>query len=346
MMPESPDPKGSRFERASAAAPRHIPVLLSEVLTALAPTDGAVYLDGTFGAGGYTRAILAAADCRVIAIDRDPSAIAGAVMLAADAGRRLTPVEGRFGELDRLADAAGASALDGVVLDIGVSSMQLDEAGRGFSFMTDGPLDMRMGGDGPSAADVVNSESEEALADILFHLGDERRSRAIARAICKTRETTPFTRTRELALLVERALGGRRGEAIHPATRTFQALRIHVNDELGELARGLAAAERSLKPGGRLVVVTFHSLEDRIVKRFMAVRSGRESRGSRHLPVHSIESQAPSFRIVNLKPLSPQKGEQDANPRARSARLRAAERTDAPVWPLDMAALGVPLSEG
>jgi 16S rRNA (cytosine1402-N4)-methyltransferase len=314
------------------------------MLAALAPRSGGVYLDGTFGAGGYTRAILQqAADTRVIALDRDPTAIAGGQALKAEFGDRLRLIEGRFSELDAHAASAGESALDGVVLDIGVSSMQIDEAERGFSFQSDGPLDMRMGASGETAAGVVNTESEGRLADILFHLGEERRSRAIARAIVAARERAPLTRTRELADLVQRVLGGRRGDKIHPATRTFQALRIYVNDELGELARGLAAAERCLKPGGRLVVVTFHSLEDRIVKRFLQQRSGKEYRGSRHLPARYVELPRASFRIVNPKPLTPQKGEQDANPRARSARLRAAERTDAPASALDLSEVGVPL---
>ena len=322
---------------------RHVPVLLSEVLSTIAPRDGGVYLDGTFGAGGYTRAILEVADTRVVALDRDPTAIAGGDALKAAFAGRLQIIDGRFCALDELAKAAGIDALDGVVLDIGVSSMQIDQAERGFSFQSDGPLDMRMGASGATAADVVNSESEEHLADILFHLGEERRSRTIARAIVADRKAKPFTRTRELADLVRRLLGGKRGDQIHPATRTFQALRIYVNDELGELARGLAAAERILKPGGRLVVVTFHSLEDRIVKRFLQQRSGKEDRGSRHLPLRNIELPGASFRIVNPKPLTPQKGEQDANPRARSARLRAAERTDAPAWALDLQEVGVPL---
>lgn len=323
---------------------RHIPVLLSEVLSALSPRDGAVYLDGTFGAGGYTRAILEAADTRVIALDRDPAAVAGGAALKARFGDRLQIVEGRFSALDTLSAGAGVNALDGVVLDIGVSSMQIDQAERGFSFQADGPLDMRMGASGDSAADVVNTEAEERIADILFHLGEERRSRAIARAIVAARKARPFTRTRELAELCQRVLGGKRHDQIHPATRTFQALRIHVNDELGELARGLAAAERVLKPGGRLVVVTFHSLEDRIVKRFLQQRAGKEDRGSRHLPMREAEKPGASFRIVNPKPLTPRKGEQDANPRARSARLRSAERTDAPAWPLDLREVGVPLA--
>jgi 16S rRNA (cytosine1402-N4)-methyltransferase len=327
-----------------AESQRHIPVLLSEVLQTLAPKAGEIYLDGTFGAGGYTRAILDAADCRVIAVDRDPTAIAAGQVLVEAFEPRLALLPGRFGDLDALAAEAGHPLLDGVVLDIGVSSMQLHKAERGFSFMSDGPLDMRMGRDGESAADVVNTADEALLADILFHLGEERRARQIARAIVHDRATAPFARTRQLADLISRLLGGRRGDPIHPATRAFQALRIYVNDELGELARGLAAAERCLKPGGRLVVVTFHSLEDRIVKRFLAERAGKQAQGSRHLPQRSIELKQPSFRLVNPKPLTPQKGEQDANPRARSARLRAAERTEAPAWPLDEDAVGVPLS--
>jgi 16S rRNA (cytosine1402-N4)-methyltransferase len=219
-----------------------------------------------------------------------------------------------------------------VVLDLGVSSMQLDDPARGFSFMRDGPLDMRMSPEGPSAATVVNNASEDELADILYNFGEERRSRAIARAIVKARAIAPIVTTKALADIVVRALGRSRSDDKHPATRTFQALRIHVNDELGELERGLAAAERLLKPGGRLVVVSFHSLEDRIVKRFLAARSGREPHVSRHLPARA-KVLPPSFRIVNSRPLTPSKGEVDANPRARSARLRAGERTDAPAWP-------------
>ena len=327
---------------SGAGAAGHIPVLLHEVLASLEPRDGATYIDGTFGAGGYTRAILAAASCRVIAIDRDPSAIANGAALAAEFSGRLALCHGRFGELDRVAAEAGAENIAGVVLDIGVSSMQLDEAGRGFSFQADGPLDMRMGSEGPSAADVVNTAGEELLADILYHLGEERRSRAIARAIVARRESAPFGTTLDLADAVARVLGGRAIDGRHPATRTFQALRIYVNDELGELARGLGAAERCLAPGGRLVVVTFHSLEDRIVKRFLIERAGRTPQASRHAPAVADAGPAPSFRIVNSKPLTPQKAELDANPRARSARLRAAERLHAPAWPLEEAELGVP----
>ncbi len=325
---------------------RHIPVLLSEVVDSLRPVDGATYIDGTFGAGGYTRAILEAADCSVLALDRDPSAILGSAALKDEFGDRLTVIESRFSELDLVASEQGVAPVDGVVLDIGVSSMQLDEAERGFSFQADGPLDMRMSSSGRSAADVVNETDEEDLARILYMLGDERRSRPIARLIVKARtEDGPITTTRALAELVSRAVGGRRGDPQHPATQTFQALRIYVNDELGELARALSAAERSLKPGGRLVVVTFHSLEDRIVKRFFAERAGKESRGSRHLPEQSVKFAAPSFQIVNSRPLTPSKEELDVNPRARSARLRAAVRTEAPSWPLDEDELGVPSVE-
>lgn len=330
---------------------RHIPVLLSEVLANLEPRGGQTYIDGTLGAGGYTRAILKAADCHVLALDRDPRAVAEAQTLAREFPNRLTIVKSRFGDMDAIAEELGSDIgpdlgrVDGVVLDIGVSSMQLDQAERGFSFQADGPLDMRMSSEGTSAADVVNSADEEDLARILYVLGEERRSRAIARALVKARAEAPIETTRALAQLVSRALGGRKKDEHHPATRTFQALRIYVNDELGELARGLSAAERCLKPGGRLVVVTFHSLEDRIVKRFLSYRSGKEVRGSRHLPEQSIKFDAPSFRIVNSRPLTPSKGELEVNPRARSARLRAAVRTEAPAWPLDESLLGVPSLE-
>jgi 16S rRNA (cytosine1402-N4)-methyltransferase len=331
--PASDAPNAGGHER-----PRHIPVLLSEVIEGLAPRDGETYIDGTFGAGGYTRAILQVADCNVIAIDRDETAIEGASALKAEVGDRLTLNLSPFSELD----AVVAKPVDGVVLDIGVSSMQLDNAERGFSFMHDGPLDMRMSRMGASAADFINSADEEEIANVIFGYGDERRSRAIARAIVKRRAEKTFERTSELADAVSRVFHGRKIDGRHPATRTFQALRIYVNDELGELAAALAAAERILKPGGRLCVVTFHSLEDRIVKKFFAMRAGKESRASRHLPEQSIKSAAPSFRIVNSRPLTPSKGELDLNPRARSARLRSAIRTDAAVWPLDLDALGVP----
>jgi 16S rRNA (cytosine1402-N4)-methyltransferase len=313
-------------------------VLLPEVLQALAPQAGQRFIDGTFGAGGYTSALLdAGPDVRVLAIDRDPAAIAAGRELADASSGRLTLIEGRFGELDRLALEAGFPPADGVVLDIGVSSMQLDDPERGFSFQADGPLDMRMSGAGPTAADVVNSVAEADLADILFQLGEERRSRAIARAIVARRRERPFERTLELAEVVERVLGRGKAGGRHPATRTFQALRIHVNGELDELAQGLAAAERALRPGGRLAVVTFHSLEDAIVKRFLKARAGKREGGSRHLPPGAPPERAPSFHFVNQRPISPAEAELAANPRARSARLRSALRTDAPAWPADVA---------
>jgi 16S rRNA (cytosine1402-N4)-methyltransferase len=317
-------------------------VLLTEVLASLAPHDGEAFIDATFGAGGYTRAILNSARCRVLAIDRDPGAIALANALAAEFPARLSVAEAPFGTLDAVAARHGFDSVDGVVLDIGVSSMQLDEPERGFSFQAEGPLDMRMSREGRTAADIVNEADEETLARIIYLLGEERRSRAIARAIVAARAEAPLTTTRDLSEVVARVFGGRKVDGRHPATRTFQALRIHVNDELGELARGLAAAERCLKPGGRLVVVTFHSLEDRIVKRFLGERAGKEARGSRHLPAQSVKSRPPSFRILNQRPLTPSKGELEVNPRARSARLRAAVRTDAPAWPLDVEGLGLP----
>ncbi|MGE8941161.1 16S rRNA (cytosine(1402)-N(4))-methyltransferase RsmH [Leptospira interrogans] len=320
---------------------RHTPVLLHSVLEHLQPRDGAVYIDGTFGAGGYTRAILDAAQCKVIAIDRDPTAIAGGSDLVAGYSGRLILRQGTFGDMAAIAADAGYPAVEGVVLDLGVSSMQLDQPERGFSFQTDGPLDMRMSVSGPSAADLVNTLDDEELADILFHYGEERKSRAVARAIIRAREQEPLTRTLQLARVVSGVLGGRKVDGKHPATRTFQALRIAVNDELGEVAHALAAAERILKPGGRLVVVTFHSLEDRIVKRFLNERSGHVSRGSRHLP-EIAPLQASSFQIVNHRPVTAGESETAVNPRARSAKLRAGERTEAAAWPLDPASLGLP----
>lgn len=320
---------------------RHTPVLLIPVLQHLQPKDSATYIDATFGAGGYTRAILDSANCNVLATDRDPGAVAGGADLAAAYAGRLKIRTGRFSELEEIARDAGLAEVDGVVFDLGVSSMQLDEADRGFSFQTDGPLDMRMSREGPSAADLVNTLDETELADILFHFGEERKSRAIARAIVRARSQEPLTRTLQLARVVSQVLGSRKIEGRHPATRTFQALRIAVNDELGEVAAGLAAAERLLKPGGRLVVVTFHSLEDRIVKRFLAERAGKAAGSSRHLP-QVAQQRSESFRIVNQRPVIPDEEEVAANPRARSAKLRAGERTDAPAWPLDPAALGVP----
>ena len=312
--------------------PPHLPVLLAEVLEQLQPADGETYIDGTFGAGGYSRAILEAADCRVVAIERDPTAFAAGQALVAEFSGRLTLIPDTFSNMADAARQAGLDAVDGVVLDIGVSSMQLDDAERGFSFLRDGPLDMRMSREGLSAADVVNTAEEGELADILYNLGEERRSRAIARAIVRARAETPITTTRALAQIVERVLGRPRPGDKHPATRTFQALRIHVNNELGELAAGLAAAERLLKPGGRLAVVTFHSLEDALVKRFLNARSGKQAGSSRYLPAPAAPSRDPSFRIVNTRGVTPNKKETDANPRARSARLRVGVRTDAAAW--------------
>ncbi len=321
---------------------RHVPVLLPEVIDQLQPRDGGRYIDATFGAGGYTRAILEAARCEVLALDRDPAAIVGGATLAAQFPPRLTLRQSPFGAL--LDDAASnAATIDGIVFDLGVSSMQLDEPERGFSFQSDGPLDMRMSGStsDPSAADVVNSAPESELADILFELGEERRSRAIAAQIVRRRSKKPILRTLDLAEIVAKALGGRGGKGKHPATRTFQALRLHVNDELGELARGLAAAEILLKPGARLVAVTFHSLEDRIIKRFLGERAQGSAPRSRHLPP-AADSRRPSFRIVNHRALRPSEREVAANPRARSAKLRVGERTDAAAWPFDEDALGLP----
>ena len=315
---------------------RHIPVLLPEILNALSPGPRETFIDGTFGAGGYTAALLRAVPgTHVLAIDRDPTAIAAGQNLVRDSASCLTLVAGTFGELDRMANEAGLAPVDGVVLDIGVSSMQLDDPERGFSFQSDGPLDMRMGREGPSAADIVNTEDDSNLADIFFHLGEERRSRALARAIVARRGDKPFTRTSELAELAERVLGRQKITGRHSATRIFQALRIYVNDELGELVQGLAAAERVLKPGGRLAVVTFHSLEDGIVKRFLRKRAEAERQGSRHLPPGESPKFAPSFQIINPRPVTAGEEELDANPRSRSAKLRAAIRTGAPPWPAD-----------
>lgn len=320
----------------------HIPVLLPSVLKALNPQDGEIYCDCTFGAGGYTRAILEAANCRLLAIDRDPNAARLAEDLAGLFPQKLIFAAAPFGELASLAARNGFVPADGIVFDLGVSSMQLDEAERGFSFMRDGPLDMRMSGEGPSAADIVNQCEADELAEILFLLGEERRSRAIARAIVKRREEQPFTRTLELAELIGSVLGRRHDDAKHPATRSFQALRLFVNDELGELVSGLAAAERILKPGGRLIVVTFHSLEDRIVKNFLGERSGGRGRPSRHMP-DLAEPRPPSFSLPRRKPVEPEDAEVKLNPRARSSKLRLGVRTDASAWPVDAAALGLPL---
>ena len=308
----------------------HAPVLIAEVIEALAPTSGDLMIDATFGAGGYTRAILGAG-ADVIALDRDPTVQPHAEAVAANFPGRFTLVRTPFSGLSEAFDDSGKPALNGVVFDIGVSSMQLDQAERGFSFMRDGPLDMRMSGEGESAADIVNGWEHGPLAHILKQYGDERQSGRIATAILRRRQTQAFTRTLDLADVVEKALGGRRGAPTHPATRTFQALRIAVNDELGQLEQGLAAAEASLSPGGRLAVVTFHSLEDRIVKAFFTERSGNAPGGSRHAPV-AVETRKPSFDMSFKGAREAGEAELAANPRARSARLRAGVRTTAPAW--------------
>ena len=319
--------------RKPDSGPAHRPVLLAEVLDALAPRDGAVYVDGTFGGGGYARATLDAADCAVWAIDRDPDAVARGRALAEAYPGRLTVLAGRFGDMRSLLAAHGIQAVDGIVLDLGVSSMQIADAARGFSFQAEGPLDMRMGSDGPSAADAVNTLSEDELARILRDYGEERWARPIARAVAAARAAAPIATTTALADIVRRTVPGR--GRIDPATRTFQALRIYVNDELGELARGLAAAEALLKPGGRLVVVAFHSLEDRSVKAYLSARCGSRARPSRHQPSLSsrgtAREAAPTFRLLRRGAVKPAAAETAANPRARSARMRAAIRTDAPL---------------
>lgn len=310
----------------------HIPVLLTEVVSALAPRPDGVYLDGTFGLGGYSSALLDAAPCRVIGIDRDGEAIARGQELVRRYDGRLDLIQGCFGDMADLAAPVLARlnrpGLDGIALDLGVSSPQLDQADRGFSFRFDGPLDMRMGQQGPSAADLVNDLGETELADIIYRYGEERHSRRVARAIVQRRQDAPFTRTGELAETVRSAVPRSR-DGIDPATRTFQALRIAVNDELGELDRGLAAAEHLLVPGGRLAVVSFHSLEDRATKLFLRQHSGQGEGVSRHIPITSAVAE-PAFRLIQRKPIEAGADELARNPRARSARLRVAERTMAP----------------
>ena len=309
-----------------AAGPRHVSVLGRQAVEMLTPRDGGIYLDATFGAGGYSRSILEVPGTRVVGIDRDRTAIAGGFDLVERSAGRLTLVEDRFSNLAGICAAQGIAGVDGVVMDVGVSSMQLDEAARGFSFRLDGPLDMRMGHDGATAADVVARASEADLANIIYIFGEERHSRAVARAIVAARKEAPIATTRQLADIIGKVVWSKPGE-IHPATRTFQGLRIFVNAELDELHLALSAAEKVLKPGGRLVVVSFHSLEDRIVKNFLVERA-KAGGGSRHLP--ELAQAAPSFAILTKRPLTPDDDEISANPRARSAKLRAAERTPAP----------------
>ncbi|MEM6636532.1 MAG: 16S rRNA (cytosine(1402)-N(4))-methyltransferase RsmH [Pseudomonadota bacterium] len=314
----------------------HIPVLLEPILRLAAPVAG-LWVDGTFGAGGYARALLDAGAERVIGIDRDPSVLTLAASWAAGFGNRLELIEDTFDHLDRHAERAA-----GVVLDLGVSSMQLDQAERGFSFMRDGPLDMRMGASGPTAADLVNNTAEAEIADILYHYGEERASRRIARAIVKARTDAPIAGTRALASIVERCLPRAKPGQSHPATRSFQALRIAVNDEFGQLARGLEAAERALGPGGILAVVSFHSMEDRVVKRFMQQGAGAAGGENRHAPALPGDARRPTWTRVTRAAVAPDAEELAANPRARSALLRIARRTDAPASPPDRAALGLP----
>jgi len=320
-IPPSPDP--------------HIPVLLRPLLAAVGPVSG-VWLDGTFGAGGYARGLLEAGADRVIGVDRDPAVFAMAADWSGVWGERLHLVEGVFSRLDQYCDAP----LDGVVLDLGVSSMQLDQAPRGFSFMKDGPLDMRMSQSGPTAADLVNGADEAGLADVLYHYGEERASRRIARAIVAARKSTPFTTTRQLVAVIERCLPRPKPGQSHPATRSFQAIRIAVNDELGELVAGLSAAERALKPGGKLAVVSFHSIEDRIVKRFMQARSGGGGHANRYSP--EVTQEMPRFTLLSKRAITADAQERSLNPRSRSAKLRLAQRTGGPAGAVDRAVLGLP----
>ena len=313
----------------------HVPVLLRALLDAVAPVRG-IWVDGTFGAGGYSRGLLAAGAERVIGIDRDPLAFELAAGWAGEYGDRLRLVAGTFSDLDALA----GEPVDGVALDLGVSSMQLDRAERGFSFMKDGPLDMRMGQAGPSAEDLVNEAPEALIADVLFHYGEERAARRIAKAIVAERARGRITSTLQLARIVEGCLPRKKPGQSHPATRAFQAIRIAVNDEFRQLAEGLDAAERALKPGGKLAVVTFHSLEDRVVKRYLADRSSEGGGGSRHAPME--RARVPTFALTPKKAIAPDEAELAENPRARSARLRVATRTEAPAAAVDRAVLGLP----
>ncbi len=318
-----------------AVPPDHVPVMRDAMLSLLAPKDGGIYVDGTFGGGGWSEALLEAASCVVYGIDRDAAALRAGGALAARFEGRLVLLHGRFAEMATLLAPHRVNAVDGIALDLGLSSVQLDDGARGFSFRLDGPLDMRMDRDdhGPTAADLVNGETEDALAALIADFGEERRARAIARAIVAARADAPITRTGQLAAIVRRAAAGRSRRGIDPATRTFQALRIRVNNEIGEIERGLGQVERLLRPGGRVLVVSFHSLEDRPVKRFFRERSGHgHGRPNRHEPGSATKSPDPTFRLLTRRARRPDAVEVSANPRARSARLRAAERTAAPPW--------------
>lgn len=319
---------------SSSSTDPHIPVLLAPLLRAVAPVAG-VWVDGTFGAGGYARGLIEAGAEKVIGIDRDPLAHEMASTWLGEFGGRIELHRANFAEMDEI-----AAGVDGVVLDLGVSSMQLDLAERGFSFMKDGPLDMRMGQDGPSAADIVNSADEFDIADILYTYGEERASRRIAKSIVAARKVAPITRTLELAGIVESCLPRPKPGQSHPATRSFQALRIAVNDEYGALMQGLMAAERALKPGGLLAVVSFHSVEDRMVKRFLQARGGQAGRANRYAP--EIEAETPAFEIMTRKAVGPDDDELAINPRSRSAKLRVARRTDAPAGEIDAGQIALP----
>lgn len=319
---------GGQFNPATGGPAPHIPVLLEAAIAALQPIANGQFIDATFGAGGYTRALLEGGARRVLAIDRDPTAITAGQATVEASGGKLILAQGLFSDMDRLATVMGFAPVDGVVLDVGVSSMQLDQAERGFSFRRDGPLDMRMGNSGRSAADIVNETDETELANLIYEYGEERMSRRIAKAIVMDRARTPFTSTLQLAGMIARIMPHKPND-IHPATRTFQALRIAVNDELGELRMALEAAEKILSPGGRLAIVSFHSLEDRIAKRFFAERSGKGRAKSRLLP-GEVAPPEPSFECPGRQPIGPDKEEMQANPRARSARLRFGVRTSAP----------------
>ncbi len=334
----------SQAQQPSAGG--HVPVMLAEVLAVLQPKDNGIYVDGTFGGGGYSRALLQAADCTVVAIDRDPQAIERGQSLQAEYPDRLVLVQGRFSQMDALLSPLGIDKVDGVTLDVGVSSFQIDDAARGFSFQADGPLDMRMEGlasDGLSAADVVNSLTQKDLASLIYIFGEEKQSRNIARAIVEARAEKPLLRTGELAAIIAGVVHQMPGKKqLHPATRTFQALRIYVNCELEELGQGLTAAETILNSGGRMAIVSFHSLEDRIVKRFLRHRCGKTPQGSRHMPPDAGSETAPSFVEIKHRAIRPDTRETEINPRARSARLRAAQRTEAPPWPIEAGAMNFP----